>query len=234
MNSYKELLNETINQFGENEKDIIFINIPETELITPFVNFNQTGADNEKPPLLAWTKERVYFSHEYDGEIEIYSVPRHPSSIIPHGHIGEYKYDQFDKDIESYYARKKEEKIKREQRINKYIDIKNQSFLRENAPTQKEGLGFTKDGWFGFTEANFYNRFTDDYDAKILYQILLGVNENQMMEYVEIRAMWDYAMIQPVFALVGEKDSSGWWLEPEAKQEAVKMGIDKNWVYPVQ
>jgi hypothetical protein len=40
--------------------------------------FNQGYGEAEGPPVLAWTKTRVYFPVEYDGAESIASAPRDP------------------------------------------------------------------------------------------------------------------------------------------------------------
>lgn len=83
--SWRELIEEALGETGETWADIVATTLSEQELDDRFYNsYSECGG----VPFFAWSKAYVYFSHEYDGFLEVKWVPRHPGGRMALEHIG--------------------------------------------------------------------------------------------------------------------------------------------------
>lgn len=75
--SWRELITLVMDSVGEGWGDVEASTLPDKELDEPFENSYGIYRAQEYP-FIVWTKRRVYFPVDYDGEASACSVPRNP------------------------------------------------------------------------------------------------------------------------------------------------------------
>lgn len=70
------LLRSEMLEHNEDVKDVIDTNCWESTLVKAFINSH--SGSTKFDPLYWWSRERVYFTGEYDGLVTVESVPRNP------------------------------------------------------------------------------------------------------------------------------------------------------------
>jgi len=81
--SWLDLISEEMNEHNDSWESFVSCTLTIPELVVPFSN-GYGGPEGE--PFCLWTKNRVYFPLEYDGEEGVGSVSREPDGM-PVNHL---------------------------------------------------------------------------------------------------------------------------------------------------
>ena len=84
MSTWREMITDVMEIYGESFADVVSSTITDEQLD---VEFDSGFGSPEGIPFTIWTKNRVYFPHEYDGAESVRSVSRNPDGA-PTSHYG--------------------------------------------------------------------------------------------------------------------------------------------------
>lgn len=76
--NWKTMIEEEMERYKDSFDNVVSCTLSDEELL---VDFDSDYGAEEGESFTLWTKNRVYFSHSYDGSEFVSSVSRHPTNI---------------------------------------------------------------------------------------------------------------------------------------------------------
>lgn len=102
--TWRQLIKNKMRENGDGWDNVETVNIIDGGLDYTF-DAGYGGA--EGPAFCLWTRDWVYFPHEYDGAESVHCVPRHPASAYPgYRHKHSNSWEEYDGELDANMAEK--------------------------------------------------------------------------------------------------------------------------------